>query len=446
MMIRRVCTVWVLSLLIGLGASGAATAGLLPKDGEAQYELEFWESIKNSTHAEDYEAYLEAYPNGRFAPLAKARAARYAKSAPEAVEQSAPPIEDMDIQYQAVTNANVRGQPSSRAERVGQLSAGERVHVSGRIKDRNWYRVELSDGTTGFVYGELLREAVTAPKAAAPATHTAAPKAAPATPKAPSAAPASRPAATPAPTAATGASDMSRDCEDCPEMVVVQPGSFIMGDDHGDRSERPAHRVTISRPFAIGKYEVTVAQWKACVKAGACRAVAEETAQGMSDNSPARDLSWNDARKYVQWLSKVTGKKYRLPTEAEWEYAARAGTSTRYWWGDKMESGKANCKGCGGSWSKDAPAKVDDFPPNPYGIYGMNGGVWEWAADCWHRSYAGRPPTDGSAWTEPDCRENVIRGGSWRNDSTYAHSASRFTYDTAVRYILNGFRVAKSLQ
>jgi len=431
--------VWVLSLLIGLGATGAATGGLLPKDGEAQYELEFWESIKNSTHAEDYEAYLEAYPNGRFAPLAKARAARYAKSVPKPAEQSAPPIEDMDIQYRVVTNANVRGQPSSRAERVGQLDAGDRVHVSGRVKDRNWYRVELSDGTTGFVYGELLREAAAAPSPAPAPKPT--PAAKPVTPAAP-------PAPTPAPVAvaAGSASGTTRDCEQCPEMVVLQPGSFIMGDDHGDRSEKPAHRVRISRSFAIGKYEVTVAQWKACVKAGACRAVAEETAQGMAEDSPARDVSWKDAHQYVQWLSKVTGEKYRLPTEAEWEYAARAGTSTRYWWGPKMESGKANCKGCGGTWSNDAPAKVDSFPPNPYGIYGMNGGVWEWVEDCWHKSYAGRPPTDGSAWTAPDCRENVIRGGSWRNDSTYAHSASRFTYDTAVRYILNGFRVAKSLQ
>lgn len=431
MMIRRMCTVWILSLSVGLAAAGGAAAGILPKDGEAQYELEFWESIKNSTHAEDYEAYLKAYPDGRFAPLAKARAARYAKPASKTAEQPPLPIEEMDIQYEVVTNANVRKQPSSRAERVGELSRGDRVHVTGRTEDKNWYRVELAEGATGFVYGELLREPVAAP---APA-----PKPEPAV---------ARPAPPPPPTATAvvahrtgGASD----CDNCPEMVVLQPGSFSMGDDRGDRSEKPAHRVTIRKPFAIGKYEVTLAQWNACVAAGACRAMADTSTAGLSDMSPARDLSWNDAQRYVRWLSKLTGQRYRLPTEAEWEYAARAGTTSRYWWGQKMESGKANCKDCGGEWNNDVPAKVDAFPANPFGIYGMNGGVWEWVEDCWHKSYHGAP-SDGSAWTSPNCRENVIRGGSWRNDSTYAHSASRFRYDTGVRYILNGFRVAKSLQ
>lgn len=226
-------------------------------------------------------------------------------------------------------------------------------------------------------------------------------------------------------------------------MVVLQPGSFVMGDDRGDRSERPAHRVSIAYAFAIGKYEVTLGQWNACVEAGSCRAIANTA--GLSESSPAKDLSWNDAQQYVRWLSKLTGQNYRLPSEAEWEYAARAGTSSRYWWGDNMQSGKANCKGCGGDWSNEAPADVDAFPANPFGIYGTSGGVWEWVADCWNKSYAGAPK-DGSVWTQSDCRENVIRGGSWRNDKTYAHAASRFTYDTGVRYILNGFRVAKSLR
>ena len=432
MMIRTVCTVWVLSLIMGLSAFDTANAGILPKDGEAQYELEFWESIKNSTHAEDYEAYLEAYPDGRFAPLAKARAARYAESSPEPAAQPELAIEDMDIHYEVVTNANVRKEPSSRAERVGELNRGDRVHVTGRIPDRNWYRVDLAGGTTGFVYGELLRESV----AAAPPKPATAPAAAPQ-----AAPPAVKPAPPPAAVAVQQTGSIT-DCDSCPEMVVVQPGSFVMGDERGDRSEKPAHRVTIGKPFAIGKYEVTLAQWNACVQADACRPMADTT--GLSDKSPAKDLSWNDAQKYVRWLAKLTGQNYRLPTEAEWEYAARAGTSSRYWWGDKMEPGKANCKGCGGDWSNDAPANVDAFPANPLGLYGMNGGVWEWVEDCWHKSYAGAP-TDGSAWTSSDCRENVIRGGSWRNDSTYAHSASRFTYDTAVRYILNGIRVAKSL-
>jgi formylglycine-generating enzyme required for sulfatase activity len=429
-------------LWLGLSLLGVATAGLLPKSGEAQYELEFWESIKNSTHAEDYEAYLKAYPNGRFAPLAKARAARYAKSGSGAVAPPTPPIEEMDLQYEVVSRANLRKAPSSRADLIGDLNGGDRVHVTGRTQDRNWYRVELANGTTGYVYAQLLREPVTAAPITKPEPPAVKPAPAPppvARPEPPVIKPG--PAAAPTPVAAQPTGSIS-DCDSCPEMLVLQPGSFVMGDANGDRSEKPAHRVTIRKAFAIGKYEVTLGQWNACTQAGACKAIPEATS--WSDQSPARDLSWTDAQQYVRWLSKQTGQKYRLPTEAEWEYAARAGTSTRYWWGEKMQPGKANCKGCGGDWNNDAPVNVDVFPPNPYGIYGMNGGVWEWVEDCWQKDYDGAP-TDGSAWTSSDCRENVIRGGSWRNDSTYAHSASRFTYDTTVRYILNGFRVARTL-
>jgi formylglycine-generating enzyme required for sulfatase activity len=431
-MIKASLAVCVFSVCLGLSGMGAATAGILPKDGEAQYELEFWESIKNSTHAEDYEAYLEAYPDGRFAPLARARAERYQDSGAQPAQTPAASVEDMDVYYIATTNANVRSQPTPRAERVGELDKGERVHVTGRVRDKNWYRIDLASGSSGFVFGELLRE----PRKASPPAPPPKPEPEPATPPTPVAAP----PAVPRPTAAAVAG--SKDCEACPELVVLQPGSFVMGDDRGDRSERPAHRVSIGSPFAIGKYEVTLGQWNACVAAGSCRAIANTV--GLSDNSPAKDLSWNDAQQYVRWLSKVTGHNYRLPSEAEWEYAARGGTSSRYWWGDSMQSGKANCKGCGGDWSNEAPADVDAFPANPFGLYGTSGGVWEWVADCWHKSYAGAPK-DGGVWSGSDCRENVIRGGSWRNDKTYAHSASRFTYDTGVRYILNGFRVAKSL-
>jgi len=428
MMIRTGCRVCFLSLTLGLSVVGAASAGILPKSGEAQYELEFWESIKNSTHAEDYKAYLKAYPNGRFSALAKTRAARYTKPSPP-VAAPLPPIDAMDERYEAVTNANVRKAPSSRAELVGGLANGDRVHVTGRTRDSTWYRIELDDGTTGFVYHELIREPVAAP-APVPVPRRKPPVAS--TPP---------PAPAPMPIVAHEAGSVI-DCEVCPEMVVLRPGSFSMGDNRGDRSERPAHRVTIAKPFAIGKYEVTLGQWNACVEAGVCKAITNPPSP--RDNSPATDISWSDAQRYVHWLSKVTGEKYRLPTEAEWEYATRAGTGSRYWWGEKMEPGKANCKNCGGDWSNDAPATVDAFPANPFGIYGMNGGVWEWVEDCWHKTYNGAP-TDGSAWTSSDCRENVIRGGAWRNDSTYAHSASRFTYDTSVRYLLNGFRVAKTL-
>ncbi|HEX7648715.1 MAG TPA: SUMF1/EgtB/PvdO family nonheme iron enzyme, partial [Noviherbaspirillum sp.] len=159
----------------------------------------------------------------------------------------------------------------------------------------------------------------------------------------------------------------------------------------------------------------------------------------------ARDLSWDDAQQYVKWLSKTTGKAYRLPTEAEWEYAARGGTSTRYWWGEQMRTGMANCKDCGEPWQKDAPAAVGSFAANPFGLHDVNGSVWEWVADCWHNSYKGAP-TDGKAWDEPNCRTRVIRGGSWRDGASYMPSSTRFKYDASVRYSQNGFRVARAVE
>ena len=430
--------------------------GILPTDGEARYELEFWESVRNSTDAADYEAYLEAYPDGRFAPLARSRAERYKKTSAAAPEEPEPAvaeepepavaeepepavteepekpalsIEGMDAEYEVVTNANVREKPSSRATQIGELSRGSTVQVTGRLLDRNWYRVETSAGITGYVYGELLREPAARP--APVATPRPAPK--------PVATP-TVPAAQPAVTTARG--EAARDCATCPEMVVLSAGSFTMGSSSGDRTEKPAHKVSIARPFAMGKYEVTLAQWNECLKAGACSHSPKKA--GPSENSPVRDVSWSDTQEYVQWLSRITGQKYRLPTEAEWEYAARAGTQTRFWWGDAVGEAHADCKGCGGSWDHDTPADVDSLPANPFGLHGMNGGVWEWVSDCWHKSYSGAP-TDGSAWDSSDCRQYVIRGGSWRNDPSYVHSASRFKYDANVRYLLNGFRVAKSL-
>jgi formylglycine-generating enzyme required for sulfatase activity len=226
-------------------------------------------------------------------------------------------------------------------------------------------------------------------------------------------------------------------------MVPIKPGSFMMGDNHGDRSEQPEHRVTLQRPFAIGRFEVTLAQWMTCVNVGGC-SYTPDMGAGSDPQTPVRNVSWTDAQKYLSWLKATTGKPYRLPTEAEWEYATRAGTNTRYWWGNQMVPGHANCQGCGGEWDRDTPAKVGSFTPNPFGLYDTSGSVWEWVSDCWHKSYQGAP-TNGESWDEPSCQEHVVRGGAWRNDTTYIHSASRFFYGTDVRYLLHGFRVARDL-
>jgi len=211
----------------------------------------------------------------------------------------------------------------------------------------------------------------------------------------------------------------------------------------GDASEKPAHSVNINYSFAISRFEVTVAEWKACHAAGGCEYLPNR--KGMTATSPIHNVSWLDAQQYVKWLSKKTGKSYRLPSESEWEYAARAGTKTAYWWGDAVGKGKANCKNCGGDWNRKRPAFVDSFPGNAFGLQGMNGSVWEWVADCWFDSYKGAP-ADGKARQRKDCQSRVLRGGSWRNDASYARSAGRFTYDHDVRYVLNGFRVARSMK
>ena len=155
------------------------------------------------------------------------------------------------------------------------------------------------------------------------------------------------------------------------------------------------------------------------------------------DDAPVNNVSWIDANQFIGWLSQAAQRRYRLPTEAEWEYAARGGTETRYWWGDAMKPGFADCKGCGGPYEAVQPTKVGALPANPFGVHDMGGGLSEWVQDCWHKDYRGAP-ADGSAWLGPDCREHVLRGGSWRTDAGDARAASRDFYDGSVRYPTHG--------
>jgi formylglycine-generating enzyme required for sulfatase activity/class 3 adenylate cyclase len=221
-----------------------------------------------------------------------------------------------------------------------------------------------------------------------------------------------------------------------PEMVTLRGGSFAMGSNE-DVSEKPVRQVMV-KPFAMGKFPVSVREWNACAAAKACGF----TASG-KDDAPVANVSWSDAKQYVAWLAETTRKPYRLPSEAEWEYAARGGTQTRYWWGDQFQAGMVNCKNCSDIPASDQPVKVGSLKPNPFGLFDMGGGVDQWVEDCWHKNYQGAP-TDGSAWVENECSAHVIRSGSWRNDSNYARTSNRGSYDTNVRYPTHGFRVALS--
>jgi formylglycine-generating enzyme required for sulfatase activity/class 3 adenylate cyclase len=221
-----------------------------------------------------------------------------------------------------------------------------------------------------------------------------------------------------------------------PEMVDLPGGTFAMGS-NDDPSEKPVHRVTI-KPFAIGKYPVTVRDWRECVTAKAC--AYEPTGD---DELPVANVSWTDAQQFIQWLSQTTQKPYRLPSEAEWEYAARGNTETKFWWGNQVATGMANCRGCGEPYDATQPLKAGQLAANPFGLYDMGGGVAQWVADCQHKDFIGAP-ADGSAWIGGDCFTHVLKGGSWRNDPSYVRPASRDQYDLNVRYPTHGFRVARS--
>ena len=219
-----------------------------------------------------------------------------------------------------------------------------------------------------------------------------------------------------------------------PEMNMLRGGAFMMGS-NDDPTENPIHQVTL-KPFAISRYPISVREWNECAAAKACGFVANG-----KDGAPVTNVSWRDAEQFVTWLAGATGQPYWLPSEAEWEYAARGGTQTKYWWGDKFVPGLADCKGCTDVAAAEQPVKARSFTPNPFGLYDMGGGVDQWVEDCWHGNYHGAS-SDGSPWIERDCASHVIRSGSWQNDSGYVRPSSRDSYDTNVRYPTHGFRVA----
>jgi formylglycine-generating enzyme required for sulfatase activity/class 3 adenylate cyclase len=267
-----------------------------------------------------------------------------------------------------------------------------------------------------------------------PAVQEAAPQTQPAPPTAPPAAKqaTSQPQLAAPATPATPLPPAVRE----PEMTMLRGGSFAMGSNE-DVTEKPTHEVTI-KPFAISRYPISVREWNECAAAKACAFVATG-----KDDAPVTNVSWSDARQFAAWLAAATRKAYRLPSEAEWEYAARGGTQTRYWWGDQFQSGMANCKNCNDIAAAEQPIKAGSFKPNPFGLYDMGGGVDQWVEDCWHKNYHGAP-SDGSPWLENDCTSHVIRSGSWKNDARYARPANRDSYDTNVRYPTHGLRVALS--
>jgi formylglycine-generating enzyme required for sulfatase activity len=365
------------------GAAGRPAAAAPAAQGDR--ELAFWESIRNSADPREFEAYLQRYPDGTFADLARTRL-------------------------------------------------------------------------------ESLRTAAVPPRRPAP------PGASPAQPAV------ALPPATP-----TTAGAVFRDCPDCPAMVVVPPGEFTMGSPPGEKGreshEDPQRRVAIARAFAVGRFEVTRGEYAAFIRdsgrtASGCRIWTgsewrddpsrswRDAGFAQDDAHPATCVNWEDARDYATWLSRRTGKPYRLLTEAEWEYAARAGTVTRRWWGDDLGEREActhanpadhaakdvypgwNTLDCRDGYPYTAP--VGSFPANPFGLHDMLGNVWEWVEDCWTDGYAGAP-VDGSAVRGAACERRVQRGGAWDSYPRMLRAAARVGVPAGMRNFLNGFRVARAL-
>lgn len=211
-----------------------------------------------------------------------------------------------------------------------------------------------------------------------------------------------------------------------------------------DPDEGSEHRVTIGRQFAVGQFELTFDEWDACAADGGCNGYNPSDQGWGRGTRPVISVNRDDAKAYVAWLSRKTGKTYRLLSEAEYEYAARAGTTTAYPWGNDVGKNNANCNGCGSQWDYRQTAPVGSFAPNRFGLYDMVGNVWALMEDCYEDGYSGAP-TDGSAWASGDCSRRVLRGGSWFTGPLYLRSAYRGRGSNERRNWDAGFRVARTL-
>jgi formylglycine-generating enzyme required for sulfatase activity len=313
----------------------------------------------------------------------------------------------------------------------GRLGGGTRAALRG-------YQKAKGLPETGHVSADVARmlsdegpEAVRKRDAARAALAAAVRPAAPATPPSPA-----QPAVGvfPAQRGAMRPGSVFRDCAECPEMVVIPAGQTYLAS---------GRDVTIVAPFAVGKFEVTFAEWDVCVTDGGCTHRPVDRGWGRG-RQPVINVNWDDAQQYVAWLSRKTGKQYRLLSEAEWEYAAQAGSGREQ--ATQRGANEANCYGCGSRWDgrQTAPAPVGSFAANAFGLHDMLGNVWEWTADCWTMSYA-VATSDASARMTGDCSARVLRGGSWSSVPRDARSAFRVRGSTGDRGGSDGFRVARTL-
>lgn len=365
----------------------------VPSDPTSDLTMEntFWKTIQTSTDASDYEAYLKRYPDGHFSDLARNRLASLTPAlTPEPVAEApapAPAPEPKPAPTAAATTASERNKSSS--SKLPLIAGAAVLALAG-----GYFAIQAMSG------GDRSQEAeiVDAEEASTPGQFA--------------------------------------DCDTCPTMLVLPGGEFQMGSPDSELgrtgNEGPLHTVTV-RPFAIGETEVTFAEWDACVAESGCTYTPSDNGFGRG-GQPVLNISWRDAQVYTRWLSTKTGRDYRLPTEAEWEYAARGGTSTPYWWGTDFDRSIA---------PMGAPREAASLPANPFGVKGMLVNAREWVQDCYINNYT-TAPTDGSAQTNGDCVRRVLRGGAWGRDPDDHRAANRARIDGSVRDKVFTIRLATS--
>jgi formylglycine-generating enzyme required for sulfatase activity len=424
-------------------APAGAAAGMTSTD--VSIETTFWNSIKDGQERSDFEAYLARYPAGHFAALAKNRLAalnRPAPAAPAPKPSPQPQPKPQAVQPPRAAAPPPRPVPAAAEKKsAGGLLIGGVVAALAVVGVVAFMLMRGGENPSAKTVAETAPVAADEPAPIEPASEPAIDALAEAEAPAPdAAAPAevpivAEPETPPAPEAPVAEQGPFRDCDQCPLMARLPGGTYLRGspDEEPGRNayEGPQREVTVP-PFAIGVYEVTRDEWNACAAEGGC----PDKGYSVDGSMPALGVSFREGERFVAWLSKKTGKKYRIPTEAEWEYAARGGSQSAYWWGERYESGKV---------ATGSPAAVGTHAANGFGLHDVTGNAREWVADCYVNSYV-NAPDDGRAVTEGDCSKRVVRGGAWSNPPADLRVANRSRIDTGVRAQYMGLRVAADLQ
>lgn len=426
-------------------------ASLPPRQDQDTIEAAFWMSIKDGDDREEFEAYLERYPTGHFATLARKRLASLSSVTPQPAviepqpatpppPPTPPPLEiprvaPAELRPQHATQARPRQDAFKSVDRSPSIGARKKsagspvlfiligvVGAAAVAAFLLWPKGATEDAPAQMASAPPVQEPPLPPDVATVQTASD-----PEPPKTPDVV-----AETPPPPVVEAT---FRDCADCPEMTRIAAGAFLMGSAATEAAHRawegPQREVTIPS-FAIGSREVSFAEWDACVQAGGCNNYSPADRGWGRGKRPVIMVSWNDAKAYVRWLSGKTGKTYRLPTESEWEYTARGGAATAYWWGDKFDRSRV---------PSGKTAETGSHEPNGFGLYDVSGNVGEWVEDCYANSFS-NAPTDGAAVTQSGCSQRVLRGGDWNDGADGLRLANRSRLAPGTRDASIGFRVA----